>query len=160
MTVNIDVRTNTEIVRINRAEKIVEARNLATGASSRERYDKLLLSPGAEPVKPPIPGIDEEGIFTLRSVADSDRIRRHLTEKKPAAAVVVGGGFIGLEMAENLKRLGIDVTVVRYFTVYGPYGRPDMSMFRFTQWISEGRPVLLNGDGEQCAASCPAGQGA
>src|SRR4030042_802545 len=90
MRLNIDVRTNTEIVRINRAEKIVEARNLATGASSRERYDKLLLSPGAEPVKPPLPGIDEEGIFTLRNVRDTDHIKQYLDANRPKSPVAVG----------------------------------------------------------------------
>ncbi|OHD65300.1 MAG: CoA-disulfide reductase [Spirochaetes bacterium RBG_13_51_14] len=144
MRLNIDVRTNTEIVRINRAEKIVEARNLATGASSRERYDKLLLSPGAEPVKPPIPGIDEEGIFTLRSVADSDRIRRHLTEKKPAAAVVVGGGFIGLEMAENLKRLGIDVTVVEMTNQVMANLDYEMAAAVHSHLLDKGVALLLN----------------
>ena len=109
---NIDVRVNTEVVRILPGERNLELRDLATGAVSRESYDKLVLSPGAEPVRPPIPGIDSEGIFTLRNVADTDRIKEYIDRQRPKNAVVVGGGFIGIEMAENLSLLGMDVTVV------------------------------------------------
>ena len=109
---NIDVRVNTEVVRILPGERSLEVRDLATGAVSRESYDKLVLSPGAEPVRPPIPGIDSEGIFTLRNVADTDRIKEYIDRQRPKNAVVVGGGFIGIEMAENLSLLGMDVTVV------------------------------------------------
>ena len=109
---NIDVRTGTEVVRIRPDKKQVEVRDLAGGAVSVESYDKLVLSPGAEPVRPPLPGIDLPGIFTLRSVADTDRIKSHCDDTRPASAVVVGGGFIGLEMAENLHAAGMGVTVV------------------------------------------------
>lgn len=109
---NIDVRLTAEVTAINRAQKTVSVRNLSTGAESIEPYDKLVLSPGAEPVKPHIPGINLEGIFTLRNVSDTDRIKQYLDERKPKNAVVVGGGFIGLEMAENLHGLGIGITIV------------------------------------------------
>jgi NADPH-dependent 2,4-dienoyl-CoA reductase/sulfur reductase-like enzyme/peroxiredoxin family protein/rhodanese-related sulfurtransferase/TusA-related sulfurtransferase len=86
--------------------------NLKTGEEYSESYDKLLLSPGAEPVKPPIPGIEDEAILTLRNVPDTDRIKDYLKDHKVEKAVVVGGGFIGLEMAENLHQLGLAVTIV------------------------------------------------
>ncbi|HPC40432.1 MAG TPA: FAD-dependent oxidoreductase [Spirochaetota bacterium] len=109
---NIEARVGAEVISINRGEKSILVKDLAAGEVSAISYDKLVLSPGAEPVKPPIPGIDADGIFTLRNVIDTDRIKKHLVEKKPKKALVVGGGFIGLEMAENLHGLGIGVTVV------------------------------------------------
>jgi len=90
----------------------VKVVNLKTGEEYSESYDKLLLSPGAEPVKPPIPGIEDEAILTLRNVPDTDRIKDYLKDHKVEKAVVVGGGFIGLEMAENLHQLGLAVTIV------------------------------------------------
>jgi NADPH-dependent 2,4-dienoyl-CoA reductase/sulfur reductase-like enzyme len=84
----------------------------ATGRTYSESYDALVLSPGAEPVKPPLPGIDDERIFTLRSVPDIDAIKEHIDAKRPERAIIVGAGFIGLEMAENLRGRGIFVTIV------------------------------------------------
>ena len=109
---NVDVRVNAEVVAINRNEKTVTVKNLASGEEYVENYDKLVLSPGAEPVRPPLPGIDTEGIFTLRNVTDTDRIKRYVTENSIKRAVVVGAGFIGLEMAENLHQLGALVSIV------------------------------------------------
>jgi len=109
---NMDVRVGTEVLSINTENKTVHARNLATGEEYDEEYDKLLLSPGAEPIRPPIPGINHPAIFTMRNVPDTDRIREFVDEKKPRRAVVVGAGFIGLEMAENLHKRGIFVTIV------------------------------------------------
>ncbi|ORC32677.1 pyridine nucleotide-disulfide oxidoreductase [Marispirochaeta aestuarii] len=109
---HIEVRINSEVLSIDRKEKSIEVRDLTGGRTYSESYDKLVLSPGAEPVKPPIPGIESEGIFTLRSVPDTDRIHEYIAEKKPERAVIVGAGFIGLEMAENLHRRGIFVTIV------------------------------------------------
>jgi len=90
----------------------VTVKKIRTGETYTEYYDKLVLSPGAEPVKPPIPGIQSEGIFTLRNVPDTDKIKQYIEEKKPRHAVVVGAGFIGLEMAENLHKAGLRVTIV------------------------------------------------
>src|ERR1039458_8430985 len=98
---NIEVRTETEITAIDRERREVEARNLRTGVVTRERYDALVLSPGAVPIRPPLPGIDLPGIFVLRSIPDSRLIRSWITERSAQSAVVVGGGLIGLEMAEN-----------------------------------------------------------
>lgn len=108
---NIDVRVNSEVVGIYPDKKSVRVRT-SDGREYTESYDKLLLSPGATPVRPPLPGIDSEGIFTLRSVADTDRIKEHILRHHVRHAVIVGGGFIGLEMAENIHRTGAQVTVV------------------------------------------------
>ena len=107
----IDVRIENEAVGIDTAAKSVEVRR-ADGSTYTESYDKLLLSPGASPVRPPLKGIDSEGIFTLRNVDDTDRIKNYITTRTVASAVVVGAGFIGLEMAENLHRAGAGVSIV------------------------------------------------
>ena len=109
---NMDIRVQSEVLAINRAAKTVDVRNLRTGEVYAESYDKLILSPGAEPVRPQLPGINQEGIFTLRNVADTDKIRKYIDKNKPSHALVVGAGFIGLEMAENLHRSGLQVTIV------------------------------------------------
>lgn len=109
---NLEVRNLSEVIAINRAEKEITVKDLRTGSTYTEQYDKLVLSPGAEPVKPPLPGINQEGIFTLRNVPDTDLIKKYIEEKKPRHAVVVGAGFIGLEMAENLHRCGVKVTII------------------------------------------------
>ena len=109
---NVDVRVNSEVVSIDRASKTVAVSNLKSGEVYHESYDKLILSPGAEPVRPPLEGIDSEGIFTLRNVTDTDKIKQYVTRNSVKRAVVVGAGFIGLEMAENLHQLGILVSIV------------------------------------------------
>ena len=108
---NIDVRINSEVTAIHPEEKTVEVAT-TTGKNYTETYDKLLLSPGASPVRPPLAGIDLPGIFTLRNVNDTDRIKAFVTAKAVKRAVIIGGGFIGLEMAENLHQLGAEVAVV------------------------------------------------
>ena len=108
---NIDVRTLSEVTSIAAAAKQVTVRT-AEGEMYTEGYDKLLLSPGASPVVPPLQGIDSEGIFTLRNVSDTDCIKAYMTAHQVKRAVIVGGGFIGLEMAENLKHAGVQVAVV------------------------------------------------
>lgn len=109
---NIDSRVRSEVVSINRAEKTVTVRNLETGQTYQESYDKLVLSPGAMPVVPPLPGVDLPGVFTLRNLQDMDRIKTFVDTTKPVRAVVVGGGFIGLEIAENLQHRGVQVTLI------------------------------------------------
>ncbi len=108
---NIDVRVENEVTAIDTAAKMVTVQK-ADGTSYTESYDKLLLSPGSTPVVPPLKGVDSEGIFTLRNVDDTDRIKQYLTTHKVQDAVVVGGGFIGLEMAENLQHAGARVSIV------------------------------------------------
>jgi len=109
---HIDVRTNTEVLSIDRENKLIRARNTITWEEYDESYDKLILSPGAEPLRPPLPGIDLPGIFTLRNVPDTDAIKEQANRMNKGKAVVIGGGFIGLEMAENLHNLGHHVTIV------------------------------------------------
>ncbi|MDD4403775.1 MAG: DsrE/DsrF/DrsH-like family protein [Parabacteroides sp.] len=109
---NIDIRTKQEVVSILPDSKSVIVRNLATNETYTETYDKLVLSPGAEPVRPKIEGIGSKRVFTLRNVPDTDTIKGYINELKPKRALVVGGGFIGLEMAENLHALGIEVGVI------------------------------------------------
>ncbi|MCL2348344.1 MAG: FAD-dependent oxidoreductase [Planctomycetaceae bacterium] len=108
---NVDVRVGHEAVNINRAEKTVTVKNLQSGEEYAEPYDKLILSPGAEPIRPD--GFESARVFTLRNVPDTFRIREFIDTRHPKNAVVVGGGYIGLEMAENLHRAGLDVTIVQ-----------------------------------------------
>lgn len=109
----IHMKVHHEVTAIHPARKTVTVRNLATGETFEESYDKLLLSPGAKPVRPNLPGIDSEKLFTLRTVEDTFRIKDFVTGHQPKSAVMVGGGFIGLEVAENLRHLGLDVTIVQ-----------------------------------------------
>jgi NADPH-dependent 2,4-dienoyl-CoA reductase/sulfur reductase-like enzyme len=111
-TLNVEVRNWSEVQKIDREKKTVLVKNLQTGESYSESYDKLVLSPGAEPVRPPIKGIENQRIFTVRNVKDTDQLKSFLDENPVKKAVVVGAGFIGLEMAENLHERGIFVTIV------------------------------------------------
>lgn len=108
----IDIRTEQEVTAIRPDKKEVEIKNLSTGETYTETYDKLVLSPGAEPLRPGIEGIGSKKIFTLRNVPDTDTIKNYVNTENPKRAIVVGGGFIGLEMAENLYDLGIQVDEV------------------------------------------------
>lgn len=109
---NVDVRILTEVTSIDTGRKTVVAKNLKTGEEYEESYDKLILSPGAEPLKPAIEGIDNSKVFTIRNIPDTIRIKDYINEESPKTAVIVGGGYIGVEMAENLKLAGLDVTIV------------------------------------------------
>ena len=109
----IDVRVRNEAVSIDPKEKTVRVRNLETGEEYTETYDKLLLSPGAKAIRPALPGMEDARIMTLRTVEDTLAIREYLEEKKPKRAVVVGGGFIGLEAAENLMEEGLEVSLIQ-----------------------------------------------
>ncbi len=110
---NIDVLTRTEVVAINRERKVVVVRDLANGGQRELPYDRLVLSPGASPLRPPLPGIDDTRILTLRNLQDMDRIKS--AAGAASSVLVIGAGFIGLEMAEQLKRIGKTVTVVEAF---------------------------------------------
>src|SRR5690625_291135 len=110
---NLDIRHLSEVISINRKDKTVTIQNLQTNESYEESYDALILSPGASPIIPPIPGLeDTTNVFTLRNIPDTDRIRSFVDENNPEKATVIGGGFIGLEMAENLAERGIKVTLI------------------------------------------------
>lgn len=109
----IRVKTKHEVLAIDPAAKTVTVKDLSTGKTFTESYDKLVLSPGAMPTRPPLPGIDSERIFNLRTVEDTLRIHDYVRREKPQCAVLVGGGYIGIEVAENLRELGLDVTIVQ-----------------------------------------------
>jgi len=109
---NVDVRVGCEVTKIDRAGKTVEVYDLKKGETYTESYDKLILSPGAEPIKPSLPGIDSSRVFTLRNIPDTYRIKDHVDTRKPKRAVVIGAGFIGLEVAENLFEQGVKTTIV------------------------------------------------
>lgn len=110
---NIDVRTMSEVTSINRKSKTITVHNIKTDKSYDESYDAIIISTGSVPIKPNIPGINTaKNIFTLRNIPDTDNIKNYIDTFKPKSAVVVGGGFIGIEMAENLNHLGINVTLV------------------------------------------------
>lgn len=108
----IEVHTEHEVLAIDRARKVITVRDLKAGATREERYDQLVLAPGASAIRPPLPGIDLPGIFSVRTIPDSRRVRSWIMEHDAKSAVVVGGGFIGLEMAENLAHRGLAVTIV------------------------------------------------
>jgi NADPH-dependent 2,4-dienoyl-CoA reductase/sulfur reductase-like enzyme/rhodanese-related sulfurtransferase len=109
---NIDVRVQNEVLSINKEGKTVSVKNHISGETYEESYDVLVLSPGSLPLRPPIPGIDSPNIFSLWNIPDTDAVKGYVDTLKPKRAAIIGGGFIGLEMAENLHDLGIEVTVV------------------------------------------------
>lgn len=138
----IDCRTRCEVVGISSKDKTVELKNHTTGDVTTEHYDKLVLSPGAAPIRPPLPGIDLPGIFSVRTVPDARNIREWLDRgaadcsgmnsgcqavTNPRRAVVVGGGFIGLEMVENLVHRGLEVTLIEKFNQVMPPLDPEMA---------------------------------
>ena len=144
---NLDVRTRCEALRIDRAGKRVEVRNLVSGTNEWLSYDKLMLSPGASPIRPPIPGIDDSRIFTLRSLEDMDRI----IEATDAGmrAVAIGAGFIGLEMAEQLHHKGLSVELVELQDQVLPQLDKKMTMLLESELRHHDIGVTL-GDGIEC----------
>lgn len=123
----IDVHTETEATGIDRSAGTIAVRDLRTNAVRTERYDALVLSPGAAPIRPPLPGVDLPGVFAIRSIPDSRRIRDWITRPGAKTAVVVGGGFIGLEMVENLVHRGLAVTVLEKLPQLMPPIDPEMA---------------------------------
>ena len=125
----VDMRVCHEVTAIHPEEKTVSVKNLETGEEFEERYDKLLLSPGAKPTQPRLPGVGLSKLFTLRTVEDTLRIKDYINAHHPRSAVLAGGGFIGLELAENLRELGMEVTIVqRPRQLMNPFD-PDMAAF-------------------------------
>ena len=123
---NIEVRLENEVLEIDRDAREISVKDLNSGQVYRERYDALVLAPGASPLRPPLPGIDLPGIFALRTIPDSRRIREWIVERQVKQAVIVGGGFIGLEMAENLVKRGIAVTLLEMLPQVMPPLDPEM----------------------------------
>ncbi len=125
---NIEVRLQSEVRSIDRAKQEIEVKNTVTGETYREKYDALVLAPGSAPIRPPLPGIDLPGIFTLRTIPDSRQMKQWITDRKVEKAVVVGGGFIGLETTENLVRRGISLTIVEMLPQVMPPIDPEMAV--------------------------------
>ena len=109
---NVDVRTKNTVVAIDRSQKSVTVQDGRSNDTYTERYDKLILAPGAAPIRPPLPGLNDPRVFSLRDIADAENIKNFIREQKPQRAAIIGGGFIGMEMAENLSALGMDVSVI------------------------------------------------
>ncbi len=141
---NVDIRSMTEVMGIDREKKEVEIRDVRTGKTATESYDRLILSPGAEPFRPPIKGLDLPGVFTLRNIPDTDRIKRYVDAKAPKTALVAGAGFIGLEMAENLVERGVATTVVELSDQIMPPLDVEMAAAVETHVKSKGTTVLTS----------------
>jgi len=133
-----------EVTAIHPDRKTVSVKNLGTGREFEENYDKLILSPGAKPTTPPFPGLDSDRLFTLRTVEDTFRIREYIREHQPKSAVLAGGGFIGLELAENLRELGMDVTIVQNLPQLMTPFDPDMAAFIHAELRAHGVKLALN----------------
>ena len=139
----IQMKVRHEVTAIHPDRKTVSVRNLETGEDFEEAYDQLLLSPGAKPVWPELPGMGSERLFTLRTVEDTFRIKEFINQNRPKSAVMVGGGFIGLEMAENLRQLGMEVTIVqRSRQLMNPFD-PDMAAFIHNEVRKHGVKLML-----------------
>ena len=138
------VKVNHEVTNIDVTQKTVTVKNLLTGTEWEEPYDKLLLSPGAKPVRPNLPGIDSEKIFSLRTVEDTFRIHDYLEKTKAQSAVIVGGGYIGIEVAENLKEKGLNVTIVQRPNQLMNTLDYDMASFVHSKLRAKGISLRLN----------------
>jgi NADPH-dependent 2,4-dienoyl-CoA reductase/sulfur reductase-like enzyme/rhodanese-related sulfurtransferase len=143
---NIAVRVQNEVMKIDRAASVIEVKDLASGKVYREKYDSLVLAPGAVPIRPPLPGIDLPGIFSLRTIPDSRKIRDWIEQQRVRAAIIAGAGFIGLEMAENLAARGIKVTMVEMANQVLPPIDPEMAALIAEHLAAQGVTVSL-GDG-------------
>lgn len=143
---NLDVRVNSEVLAIDRERQTVKVRELATGRDYEQPYDVLVLSTGASPLKPPIPGIDRPGHFTVRNIPDVEQIMAWIKDCKACRAVIVGGGYIGLEMAEQLKRRGLAITIVEAMPQVMTPLDPEMAAWLHQELRANGVALQL-GDG-------------
>lgn len=151
----VQVKVRHEVTAIDRAAKCVEVRDLDSGRVFRESYDKLLLAPGAKPTQPPMAGTGLDRVFTLRTVEDTLRIRRFVEQNQPRSAVLAGGGFIGMELAENLRELGLEVTIVQKPRQLMTPFDPDMAALIETEMRAHGVTLRL---GHTVEGFAPAGQ--
>jgi len=139
----VDMRVRHEVTAINPEKKSVSVKNLESGEEFEESYDKLILSPGAKPTQPRLPGVGIDKLFTLRTVEDTFRIKEYINEHSPKSAVLAGGGFISLELAENLRELGMDVTIVqRPKQLMNPFDS-DMAAFIHAEMRKHGVKLAL-----------------
>ena len=139
----VDVRQHTEVTAIDREAKTVELRDVPSGETSTLHYDKLLLATGSSPLRPPLPGVDGERVYSLWTVPDADRIKAIVDEQKPQHAVVIGAGFIGLEMAENLVMRGLTVELVEMLPQVMPSLDEDMSKLLERELVERGVKLRL-----------------
>ena len=139
----INMKVHHEVTAIHPDQKTISVRNSKTGDEFEESYDKLILSPGAKPTQPRLPGVGIEKVFTLRTVEDTFHIKEYINKNQPKSAVLAGGGFIGLELAENLKELGMDVTIVqRPKQLMNPFDA-DMASFIHSEMRKHGVKLAL-----------------
>ena len=143
---NIGVHTNTNVIGIDRSARTIDVRDLHTGNSRTEHYNALVLSPGAAPIRPSLPGVDRPGVFAVRNIPDSRRIRSWIADRRATTAVIVGGGFIGLEMVENLIHRGLSVTVLEKLPQVMPPLDPEVAVTLMDHLIARGVHLRL-GDG-------------
>ncbi|MDF2487015.1 MAG: dehydrogenase, partial [Herbinix sp.] len=141
---NVDVITLSEVLSIDPERKTLEIRDLSTGSVFTDYYDKLILATGASAVKPPIKGVDGEQVFTLRNINDMNRIKEFLDHRMPKTAAIIGTGFIGLEVCENLKKIGIEVTLIEKLPQVTPGLDADMSIYVKEHLEKNNIPVYLN----------------
>lgn len=139
----VHVRLQHEVTEILPASKKIKVKKLVSGEIFEDSYDKLILSPGAKPIQPEVQGLESEGVFTLRTVEDSLRIKKYIREHKPNSLVLSGGGFIGLELAENLRELGLEVSIVQRPRQLMKYFDPDMAAFIHKQLREKGINLIL-----------------
>lgn len=139
----VDMKVHHEVIAIHPDRKTVSVKNLETGEEFEESYDKLILSPGAKPIQPSLPGMGLNKLFTLRTVEDTFRMKEYINKNHPKSAVLAGGGFIGLELAENLRKLGMEVTIVqRSKQLMNPFD-PDMAAFIHAEMRKHGVKLVL-----------------
>jgi NADPH-dependent 2,4-dienoyl-CoA reductase/sulfur reductase-like enzyme/rhodanese-related sulfurtransferase len=141
---NIDARTNSEVLKINREEKVITVKDLLTGKEYDESYDKLVLSPGANPILPNLEGINNSNVFTVRNVVDIDKLNKFIKEQQVKEIAVIGGGFIGIEVAENLRLSGYQVTLVEASNqVMAPFDY-DMVQILHKEIVDEGVELIVS----------------
>ena len=139
----INMKVHHEVTKIHPDQKTISVKNLETGEEFEEAYDKLILSPGAKPTQPRLPGVGIEKVFTLRTVEDTFHIKEYIRRNQPKCVVLAGGGFIGLELAENLRELGMDVTIVqRPKQLMNPFDA-DMASFIHSEMRKRGVTLAL-----------------
>ncbi|MFA6584575.1 MAG: FAD-dependent oxidoreductase [Elusimicrobiaceae bacterium] len=149
MRFNLDVRVKSEVTALDLKNKTVTVKNHETGRLYSESYDKLILAPGAKPFLPPVPGMDSENIFTVRTLDDADRIKEFIRAAKPSRAVVIGAGYIGIEMAESLSEAGVKVSIIeKTGQILAPLD-PEMTAEPEAQLLEHGIALYKNAEPEQ-----------
>jgi NADPH-dependent 2,4-dienoyl-CoA reductase/sulfur reductase-like enzyme len=149
---NVDILTEHEVLSVDPVEKVVEIKNLVSGEIVTDHYDKLILATGAKSVLPPIKGIESTHVFTLRNIMDMNKITAFINKKPPKNAVIIGTGFIGLEVCENLVDIGIGVTLVEKLPQVTPGLDSDMALYVQEHIVSRGVQVITNSGVMEIAA--------